>query len=85
MKKVEKKRLRPNRIRELRSKGVILSQAMLAKLVGTDETTVSRHESGQRGMSKEQILAYAQVFNVSSYELFFQPEAVEEPQEEATA
>lgn len=64
---------RPNRIRELREAGVRLSQADVAKLIGIDVTTVSRHEAG-RGLTPETVEAYAKALKVSSYELFVDPD-----------
>ncbi|HLA14787.1 MAG TPA: helix-turn-helix transcriptional regulator [Gemmatimonadaceae bacterium] len=60
-----------NRLAELRGAGVLLSQEHVAKIIGVDAATVSRHESGARAMTKEQILAYAALYRVPSHELFF--------------
>lgn len=59
-----------NRLAELRAKGVVLSQEQVAKLIDCDAATVSRHESGARGMTRDQILLYAELYGVPSHELF---------------
>lgn len=58
-----------NRIKKLRQRSR-LTQKELALLVGLDETSVSRHESGHRALSADQIAKYASVFKVQSHELF---------------
>lgn len=60
----------PNQLRIKREKGVILSMAEVAKLIDCDEATVSRHETGQRSMSREQILKYAKLYRCETHELF---------------
>lgn len=64
----------PNRLRELRLQGVVLSQQHVGRLMDIDDSTVSRHESGEMPMSKDIIVAYAQLYRVSTYELFLKPE-----------
>lgn len=64
-----------NHLRALREKGVVLSQDEVGKLIGCDMTTVSRHESGERAMTREQILAYAKLYRVPSHALFLVEEA----------
>lgn len=66
-----RKRNVKNRLAELRQRGIVLSQEQVGILTGSDGTTVSRHESGQRGMTKEQIEAYAKLYNVPTHEIFF--------------
>ena len=70
-----KKQARPrprakNRLAELRAKGIVLSQNQVGRLIGCDGTTVSRHESGERSMTRDQIIAYAELFSVPTHELF---------------
>ncbi len=67
----EKKRSTKNRLTELRQRGIILSQEQVGILTGLDSTTVSRHEGGQRGMTREQIEAYAKLYGVPTHEVFF--------------
>ena len=66
----EKKRSK-NRLTELRQRGIVLSQEQVGILTGLDSTTVSRHESGARGMTREQIEAYAKLYGVPTHEVFF--------------
>lgn len=66
-------RPRPNRLKQLRERGVKLSQVHVAKLLGLTDATVSRHESGERTMTRDQITAYAQLYGVPSYEIFIDP------------
>lgn len=64
------------RIREFRERAR-LTQSELAKLMEVDTTTISRHESGSRGLSHTEIAKYCQVFKCMSHELFFTPEQVQ--------
>ncbi len=61
---------RPNRIKEQREKSR-LTQKELAKLMDIDFTTISKHESGNRGPTPEEVKKYAQIFKCQSYEIFF--------------
>lgn len=63
----------PNRIRELRLKGIPLSQSNLGLLVGADSSTVSRDETGDQPISKDRVIAYATLFGVSTFEIFLTP------------
>ena len=49
-----------------------LTQQEVAKLLGIDYSTVSKHESGDRGLSALDIERYAKLYKVQTYELFFQ-------------
>lgn len=69
-----------NRLRELREARK-LTQQEVAKLLDIDHTTVSRHESGSRGLSPEDIQKYARLYKVESYELFINPEDLQEQEE----
>lgn len=69
-----------NRLRELRERGVRLSQEQMGVLLGHelglppfDLTTISKQETGSRSLSREQVEAYARIFRVSSYEIFVDP------------
>lgn len=61
-----------NRLKELRQQGVVLSQSDVAKLLGYDLTTVCRHESGDRPLSKEALEAYARLYKVGTLELIME-------------
>lgn len=63
----------PNRLKELRERRG-LTQKEVAKLIDIDHTTVSKHESGTRNFTNEEIKKYARVLRVESYEIFFGPE-----------
>lgn len=69
-----------NRLRELREARK-LTQQEVAKLLDIDHTTISRHESGSRGLSPEDIQKYARLYKVESYELFIDPKNLQEEDE----
>lgn len=69
-----------NRLRELREARK-LTQQEVAKLLDIDHTTVSRHESGSRGLNPEDIQKYARLYKVESYELFIDPKDLQEEDE----
>ena len=52
------------RLRDLRL-GVQLSQAKLAAIVGTQQSTINRYEQGQTVTGPEVFVGYADYFNVS--------------------
>lgn len=75
-----------NLLRVKRERGVVLSMAEVAKLIDCDEATVSRHETGHRSMSRDQILKYAKLYRCETHELFILPDDREdfpEPEEVA--
>ena len=69
-----------NRLRELRETRK-LTQQEVAKLLDIDHTTVSRHESGSRDLSPEDIQKYARLYKVESYELFIDPKDLQKEDE----
>ena len=69
-----------NRLRELREARK-LTQQEVAKLLDIDHTTISRHESGSRGLSPEDVQKYARLYKVESYELFIDPRDLQEEDE----
>ena len=69
-----------HRLRELRE-ACRLTQQEVAKLLDIDHTTVSRHESGSRGLSPEDIQKYARLYEVESYELFIDRKDLHEDDE----
>ena len=71
-----------NRLRELREARK-LTQQEVAKLLDIDHTTVSRHESGSRGLDPEDIQKYARLYKVESYELFIDPEDLQKQEDES--
>jgi transcriptional regulator with XRE-family HTH domain len=64
--------IRKNRLRLLREERK-LTQKEVAKVLDIDYTTVSKHESGDRGLSPEDVRKYAALYKVESYELFMNP------------
>lgn len=60
---------RNNRLRQQREKSR-LTQKEVAKLLDVDFTTVSKHESGTRGLTSAEIAKYAALYKVQSHELF---------------
>lgn len=73
-----------NRLRELREARK-LTQQEVAKILDIDHTTVSRHESGSRDLSPEDIQKYARLYKVESYELFIDPKDLQEEKAESGA
>jgi len=59
-----------NRIREYRTK-INLTQEELARVVEMSHATVSRHESCDRGLTRDAITKYCKAFKIDSFELFF--------------
>lgn len=78
----KEKRKAKNRLSELRNAGVVLSQEQVGVLIGCDAATVSRHESGARSMTKDQIARYAALYGVPTHELFFIA-PIADPEEQA--
>ena len=67
--------MKNNRIAEFRNRAR-LTQAELGKLMDLDHTTISRHESGDRNLTPDDITKYAKVFKVDTWELFMSPEEI---------
>jgi transcriptional regulator with XRE-family HTH domain len=59
----------PNRLRELREKND-LTLLEVATRLGISEGSVSRHETGARGLGAFEIEQYVRLYNVTPYELF---------------
>ncbi len=74
----KKKAAPPNRLKELREKGVWLTQEEVAAIVGVDVTTVSKHETGGRGLDDKNIIAYAKLYKVRTHELFMDTRATDD-------
>lgn len=62
---------RPNRLRWLRENRSHLTLEEMSRLTGFDVSTISKHESGDRGLTKEAVEVYAQIYKVASWELYF--------------
>lgn len=69
MKSIPKNRLQQLRERH-KPKGFWLTQGEVAKVLGIAEATVSRHESGERGLSHDDVEAYAKLYKVQTHEIF---------------
>ena len=57
-----------NRLKEYRDRARLTLQEV-SILTGFDITTISRHESGQRGLSDEAMEKYAALYKVKTHEL----------------
>lgn len=66
-----------NRLRELRE-ARMLTQAEVGLILGLDYSTVSKHESGDRSISFENLEKYARLFKVSTSEIYMAPVEVEQ-------
>lgn len=65
--------IQPNRLRKLRFRSR-LTQRELGVLTGIDHTTISKHESGDRGLDQHDIMQYSRVFKVNTHEIFMDTE-----------
>lgn len=64
--------IRATRLTELRNRSRLTLQEV-STLTGYSIPTISRHESGERGLSEEAILKYAALYKVHTYELYEVP------------
>ncbi len=65
---------RPNRLKGIREKGVVLTQKEVGRILDLDHTSISRHENG-RGLSQDVIQRYTELYKLDgSHEIFFDPE-----------
>jgi transcriptional regulator with XRE-family HTH domain len=62
----------PNRLKELRIRSR-LTQQEVATLLGVTSAVVSRHETGEMGLSHEAVAKYAKLYKIWSYEIFQKP------------
>lgn len=58
-----------NRLREYRDRSR-LTLHEVSILTGYDVSTISKHESGSRGLTEEAITKYANLYKVRTYEIF---------------
>lgn len=58
-----------NRLKELRDRSRLTLQEV-SLITGYSVPTISRHESGERGLSEEALVKYASLYKVHTYELF---------------
>lgn len=65
-----------NKLRELRNRSRLTLEEV-STLTGFSVPAISRHESGERGLSEEAILKYAALYKVHTFELFGIEEEIE--------
>lgn len=58
-----------NRLKELRDRSRLTLQEV-GMITGFSVPTISRHESGERGLSQEAMIKYASLYKVHTHELF---------------
>lgn len=58
-----------NRLKELRDRSRLTLQEV-SLITGYSIPTISRHESGGRGLTEEALIKYASLYKVHTYELF---------------
>lgn len=58
-----------NRLKELRDRSRLTLQEV-SLITGYSVPTISRHESGGRGLTEEALIKYASLYKVHTYELF---------------
>lgn len=58
-----------NRLKELRDRSRLTLQEV-SLITGYSVPTISRHESGGRGLTEEALVKYASLYKVHTYELF---------------
>lgn len=64
-----KREITKNRLRELRDRSRLTLEEV-SILTGFAVPTISRHENGDRSLSKEAIVKYSNLYKVHSYEIF---------------
>lgn len=62
-----------NRLKELRDRSRLTLQEV-SLITGYSIPTISRHESGGRGLNEEALIKYASLYKVHTYELFQRPD-----------
>ena len=66
-----------NRLKELRDRSRLTLQEV-SLITGFGVSTISRHESGGRGLTEDAILKYAALYKVPTHQLFMDPNEEEE-------
>ena len=66
-----------NRLKELRGRSRLARQEV-RRITGFGVSTISRHESGGRGLTEDAILKYAALYKVPTHQLFINPNEEEE-------
>ena len=70
-----------NRLKELRDRSRLTLQEV-SMITGFGVSTISRHESGGRGLTEEAIQKYAALYKVPTHQLFMNPNEAEEDYED---
>ena len=58
-----------NRLKELRDRSRLTLQEV-SLITGFSVPTISRHESGERGLTEEALIKYSSLYKVRTHELF---------------
>jgi len=66
-----------NRLKELRDRSRLTMQEV-SMITGFGISTISRHESGGRGLTEEAIQKYASLYKVPTHQLFMNPNEQED-------
>lgn len=66
-----------NRLKELRDRSRLTLQEV-SLITGYSVPTISRHESGGRGLTEEALVKYSSLYKVHTYELFHRPGDLED-------
>lgn len=66
-----------NRLKELRDRSRLTLQEV-SLITGFSVPAISRHESGERGLTEEAIVKYASLYKVHTYQLFRNDNELEE-------
>lgn len=66
-----------NRLKELRDRSRLTLQEV-SLITGFGVSTISRHESGERGLTEDAISKYASLYKVPTHQLFMNPNEEEE-------
>lgn len=69
--------LTKNRLKELRDRSR-LTLGEVSLITGYGVSTISRHESGERGLTEEAISKYASLYKVPTHQLFMDPNEQED-------
>lgn len=65
----EEQLMAKNRLKELRDRSRLTLQEV-GMITGYSVPTISRHESGERGLTQEAMIKYASLYKVQTHELF---------------
>ena len=66
-----------NRLKVLRERSR-LTQKEVAKILGVNDSIVSRHENSERSLTARYVRDYAQIYKVDTWEIFMDPQVYNE-------